>query len=84
MKSKLQTASRRAFEKLSGIRGLKPVSANAAMYMMVGIDVNEFQDITDDVDFCSKLLKEECCLVFPSQCFFAKNFFRVVICTSNA
>ena len=54
------------------------------MYMMVRVDVGEFADIADDVEFCQKLLHEECCLVFPSSCFFSKNFFRVVICTSEA
>jgi len=78
MKSKLQATSRHAFEKLSGIRGLKPIRANAAMYMMVNIDLNEFKDISSDVEFCQKLLQEECCLVFPSACFFSKNGFRVV------
>ena len=79
MKAKLQATSRHAFEKLSGIRGISPVRANAAMYMMVKIDISEFRDIVDDVDFCKKLLNEEFCLCFPSQCFFAKNSFRVVI-----
>jgi tyrosine aminotransferase len=52
MKSKLQGTSRHAFEKLNGIRGLKPIRANAAMYMMVNIDLSEFRDIKNDVDFC--------------------------------
>ncbi len=84
MKKKLQATSRHAFEKLSGIRGLTPIKANAAMYMMVTIDMKEFKDIKDDVEFCQKLLHEECCLVFPSRCFFSKDGFRVVICTSPA
>ncbi len=84
MKKKLQATSRHAYEKLSGIRGILPIRANAAMYMMVKIDIEEFADIKDDVDFCQKLLNEEFCLVFPSTCFFSKNFFRVVICTSPA
>lgn len=84
MKDKLRDSSRYAYEKLSGIRGITPLKANAAMYMMVRIDIKEFADIEDDVQFCSKLLNEQCCLVFPSSCFFAKNFFRVVICTSKA
>jgi aspartate/methionine/tyrosine aminotransferase len=52
--------------------------------MMVRIDFAEFADITDDNQFCQKLLHEQCCLVIPSSCFFSKNFFRVVICTSKA
>jgi tyrosine aminotransferase len=49
---------------------------------MVKINIDDFEDIVDDVDFCKKLLHEEAVLVFPSSCFFAKNFFRVVICQS--
>lgn len=78
MKSKLQATSRHAFNKLSGIRGIKPIRANAAMYMMVNLDLSEFKDIASDVEFCQKLLQEECCLVFPSKCFFSKDGFRVV------
>lgn len=84
MKAKLRTASRHAFEKLSGIRGIQPVRACAAMYMMVRIDLSQFKDIKSDIEFCQKLLQEECCLVFPGHCFFSKDCFRVVICTSNA
>ena len=36
------------------------------MYMMVGLDIEEFADIADDVDFAKKMLGEECVLVFPS------------------
>lgn len=54
------------------------------MYMMVGIDCNEFEDVSDDIDFAKKLLHEQGVLVFPSQCFFAKNFFRIIICTSQS
>ena len=46
--------------------------------MMVRIDIDELADITDDLDFAKKFLHEQCCLVFPSQCFFEKNFFRIV------
>ena len=51
------------------------------MYMMVRIDMDAFGDIADDVDFCKKLLQEQNCLTFPSQCFFEKGFFRMILCT---
>lgn len=60
------------------MRGISPIQARAAMYMMIKIDIEEFADIVDDIDFCKKLLAEEYCMVLPSQCFFAKNFFRIV------
>lgn len=53
------------------------------MYMMVRIDFAEFSDITDDVDFCKKLLNEQNVLTFPSKCFFEDGFFRMIICTTS-
>lgn len=83
MKSKLKEASDHAYNLLSVIKGIEPVRAQAAMYMMVRIHLDEFEDIKDDVDFCKKLLTEECTLTFPAQCFFAKDAFRIVICQSK-
>lgn len=83
MKSKLKDTADYAYERLSGIKGIEPIRATAAMYMMVKIRPEVFSDIADDVEFCKKLLNEQCCLAFPSQCFFAKNFFRIVTCTTR-
>lgn len=80
MKKKLKEASNLAYEKISAIRGLEPIRSKAAMYMMIKINFDEFDDIEDDVDFCKKMLHEECILAFPSACFFYKNAFRIVIC----
>lgn len=81
LKSKLKTSSEAAFERLSKIHGIEPIQSRAAMYMMVKINSEDFKDIEDDIDFCKKLLAEQNCLTFPSQCFFAKGFFRMIICT---
>jgi aspartate/methionine/tyrosine aminotransferase len=75
---KMSEISYYLFDKLSGIRGLEPIKANACMYMMVRIKIEEFKDIQDDQDFCVKLNEEEAVLPTPSCCFFAKNFFRIV------
>ena len=56
--SKLRELSNHAYEKLSGIKGIEPMKASAALYMMVRINFNEFKDINDDVDFCKKLVEE--------------------------
>ena len=81
LKEKLAASSQTAFTRLSEIRGITPIRSSAAMYMMVKIDVQEFADIEDDVDFCKKLLTEQNCLTFPSQCFFERGFFRMILCT---
>lgn len=81
LKLKLKTASDAAYTRLQGIKGIKPIQSSAAMYMMVSFDTSCFKDIEDDYDFCRKLLLEMNCMVFPAQCFFAKNAFRIIICT---
>ena len=81
MKSKLALSSQTAYTRLSTIEGVTPIRSSAAMYMMVRIELDKFSDIEDDVDFCKKLLHEQNCLTFPSQCFFEKGFFRMIICT---
>lgn len=50
-KAKLKIASNKAFECLSGIKGIKPVKAKGAMYMMVQIEHDHFEGIEDDIDF---------------------------------
>jgi len=82
-RAKIKDTSSYAFEKLQGIRAIKPTKANAAMYMMVAFDVNEFKDIKDTEDFAIKILEEECVLLFPSEVFFAKGFFRIILCTKK-
>ena len=81
MRSKLKEASEVAYERFSKIPGLIPVRSSAAMYMMVRIDINHFEDVADDRYFCNKLLAEQNAFCFPSSCFFEKNMFRTVICT---
>lgn len=82
MKEKLSASAIAAHEIFSKIPGLIPVRSSAAMYMMVRIDIDYFEDIIDDVDFVKKLLAEQNCFVFPSSCFFEKNMFRVVLCNT--
>ena len=52
------------------------------MYMMVRIDFDLLDGITDDTDFCNKLLAEQNVLTFPSACFLDQGFFRMIICTT--
>ncbi|KAI7849307.1 tyrosine aminotransferase [Circinella umbellata] len=68
-----------SLEAVSKIDGLKPVTPQGAMYMMVGIDLDKFKDIESDVDFSSKLVAEENVLCLPGECFDYPNFIRIVI-----
>ena len=81
LKEKLALSSQTAFTRISEIRGISPIRSSAAMYMMVKIDIAQFKDITDDIDFCKKLLADQNVLTFPSQCFFERGFFRMILCT---
>jgi len=81
MKQKLALSSHTAFARLSSIRGVTPIRSSAAMYMMIQIQLDLFPDISDETDFCIKLLKEQNCLTFPSSCFFQPGLFRIILCT---
>jgi tyrosine aminotransferase len=78
--TKLETHARYCYDRLQTIAGLSAIQPQGAMYMMVGIDLNKFKDIIDDVDFSQKLLAEESVFVLPAQCFKQPNYFRIVIC----
>ena len=63
------------------VEGLTVVPPQGAMYLMIGIEPNCFDDgIKDDIDFARQLVQEEHVLVLPGSAFGAKNFVRVVIC----
>ena len=48
-----------------------------AMYCMVGLDINKFDEhIMNDVDFTNLLLKEENVLVLPGEVFGSPNYIR--------
>lgn len=79
-REKLEVNAHVCVEKLSGIAGLRVVVPRGAMYVMVGVDTERLGDISDDMDFCQKLLDEEAVFVLPGQCFGMKNFFRIVFC----
>jgi tyrosine aminotransferase len=66
-------------ERLSGLPGLQVVVPQGAMYVMIGIDPEAFDEsITDDTTFCQALLEEEYVFMLPGQCFRMPNFARVV------
>ena len=54
------------------------------MYVMIGIDVDRFDGVADDIEFSQKLLREQSVFVLPGQCFRAPNFFRIVFCATPA
>ncbi|KAI7874697.1 tyrosine aminotransferase [Lichtheimia hyalospora FSU 10163] len=77
--SQLEYNAKLGIDAVSKIDGLTPVTPQGAMYMMVGIDMDKFKDISSDVEFSQKLVAEENVLCLPGQCFDYPNFIRIVI-----
>lgn len=69
-----------AFDIFSKCKGLKPTTPQGAMYMMIGVDVDQFKDINNGIEFAKLLLTEENVQVLPGEIFQMPNYFRVVCC----
>lgn len=68
-------------EMLSTCHGLHILRAGGAMYTIIRLDVQQFDEtIRNDLDFSRALLKEENIFVLPGSCFGMPNVFRAVFC----
>ncbi|CAB4484644.1 tyrosine aminotransferase [Rhizophagus irregularis] len=63
---------------LGKIPGLHVIVPQGAMYMMVGINIEEFKDINNDIEFSEKLVQEESVLCLPGKSFHYPNYVRIV------
>ncbi|KJE96524.1 tyrosine aminotransferase [Capsaspora owczarzaki ATCC 30864] len=68
-----------SYEMLGKIDGLVPIMPQGTMYFMVGIQIEKFKDIANDMDFVQKLVTEQSVFALPASCFAYPNFFRIVI-----
>lgn len=68
-----------AYDALKVIKGLKPVLPKGAMYMMVGIDIESFPSIANDLEFVQDLVSEQSVFCLPGSCFEYPNYFRIVL-----
>lgn len=50
-----------------------------AMYMMIGVDVDNFPEYATELHFVQDLVKEESVFCLPGQCFDYPNFIRIVL-----
>ena len=64
--------------RLSQIQGLEVLPSGGAMYMMVRIKRDKFEDTFDDQVFSRLLLREENVFVLPGTCFGFPDAFRLV------
>ncbi|XP_047087285.1 nicotianamine aminotransferase 1-like [Lolium rigidum] len=58
-----------------------PYKPEGSFFMMVKLDVSQLPDISDDVDFCSKLVKEESVVVLPGKALGMENWLRITFAT---
>ncbi|KAJ4788728.1 Tyrosine aminotransferase [Rhynchospora pubera] len=54
-----------------------PHKPEGSMFVMVKLNLSYLVDISDDVDFCSKLAKEESVIVLPGSALEMKNWLRI-------
>lgn len=76
---RLQQHARIAFECLRQVPGLTPVMPQGAMYMMVGLNMEQFPAFATDLDLVNSLVCEESVFVLPGQCFDFPGYVRLVL-----
>lgn len=81
LKKQLALQAKLLCKELSKCPGLNVYEPQGAMYTMIKIDLQHFDDaIGSDVDFTKKLLEEENVFVLPGQAFGLDGAVRVVYC----
>uniref|UniRef100_A0A0E0GSV3 Aminotransferase class I/classII large domain-containing protein n=1 Tax=Oryza nivara TaxID=4536 RepID=A0A0E0GSV3_ORYNI len=54
-----------------------PHKPEGSFFMMVKLDISQLSDICDDIDFCSKLVKEESVVLLPGRALGMENWLRI-------
>ncbi|XP_026322073.1 tyrosine aminotransferase-like [Hyposmocoma kahamanoa] len=75
----VETQANFACKQLCLCPGLRPITPQGVMYMMIEIQISLFPSFKDDVQFVERLLMEEAVLCLPGQCFGYPNFMRIVL-----
>ncbi|XP_023682846.1 tyrosine aminotransferase [Paramormyrops kingsleyae] len=75
----LKSNSEICFSALSSIPGLTPVRPSGAMYLMVGIEIENFPEFENDVEFTERLVTEQSVFCLPATAFEYPNYFRIVV-----
>lgn len=68
-----------AYHLLSELPGLRPIMPAGAMYMMVGVDMTNFPEFDNDLQFVEHMVTEESVFCLPGRCFDYPNYFRIVL-----
>ncbi|KFK40435.1 hypothetical protein AALP_AA3G372900 [Arabis alpina] len=79
--SKLETlkeCSDTCYEEIKKITCITcPYKPEGSMFTMVKLDLSVLEDISDDLDFCCKLAKEESLIILPGRSVGLKNWLRI-------
>ncbi|XP_072135182.1 tyrosine aminotransferase [Mobula birostris] len=67
------------FNALAMVPGLRPIKPCGTMYMMVGVDIDNFPEFRSDIDFTERLIMEQSVFCLPATCFEYPNYFRLVV-----
>lgn len=81
--NQLETNAEYVYQSLKNAPGLRPTMPQGAMYMLIGLNPDEFTDISDDKEFFTKLICEESISCLPASVFGIENFFRIVLTTPS-
>lgn len=68
-----------AYNMLKQVHALNPIKPNGAMYMMVGINIDELPEFKDDTEFVQELVNEQSVFCLPGNCFEYPNYMRIVL-----
>lgn len=75
----LQNHANIAYQMLKEIPGMTPIMPMGAMYMMVGIKIQNFPEYDNELEFVQDLVKEQSVFCLPGQCFNIDNYMRIVL-----
>ncbi|EPS57732.1 tyrosine aminotransferase, partial [Genlisea aurea] len=74
----LEKAAQFCYEKIEKIDGLScSYKPQGSMMFMVKVNVSELDEISDDVDFCFKLAREESLIILPGSIVGLKDWIRI-------
>ncbi|KAJ4788727.1 Tyrosine aminotransferase [Rhynchospora pubera] len=74
----LRDAAELCYNKIKDIKCITcPHKPEGSMFVMVKLNLSYLVDISDDVDFCSKLAKEESVIIMPGSALEMKNWLRI-------
>lgn len=78
--STIEAAAELSYSRAAKIKGLScPSKPQGSMFIMIKIDMGDFQGITDDEQWCANLFKEEAVMLIPGKAFGLKGWARIAI-----